>query len=288
MDALTCRVCDSTKVAQWFEVRGSTLDRCDTCEFVQVRDHPPAGTLEAIYESAYFDKGKYDNGFAQRRENQRRLALMTRAGVAQGSRVLDVGCGPGEFVEFASVQFDMWGLDISPAAIEQARRRCPRIAAQLVAGVVEDLHFDAGSFDAIAMWDVVEHLWDPRGACRRLVDLLRPGGRLILSTPDIGAATARLMGRRWAFMTPPEHLGFFNRSSLSVLLERELGLRTASSSARGKWSNLGFVAYKLGRVFGPAVPRPLVDGLQRSRIGRTALYVPTGDIRYVAASKPQA
>ena len=52
---------------------------------------------------------------------------------------------------------------------------------------------------------------------------LKPGGTLVLSTPDIGAITARVMRTRWAFMTPPEHLGFFNASSLSFMLERQLG-----------------------------------------------------------------
>lgn len=286
MSGPACRVCGSDRLAFHMEVRGNALDRCARCGFVQVRERPSAEALEAMYGETYFARGKYDDGFAQRRENHRRLALMDRAGVRPGAHVLDVGCGPGDFIAFAGERFDMWGLDVSPSAIEEARRRCPRVADQLASGFVEEQRYPAGFFDAVVMWDVVEHLWDPLAVLHQLVTCLRPGGAILLSTPDIGAVTARLMGPRWAFMTPPEHLGFFSRSSLHFLLERELGLATTSSAARGKWANIGFILYKLGRVFGPVVPPRVTADLQNSAVGRTAIYVPTADIRYVAATKP--
>jgi 2-polyprenyl-3-methyl-5-hydroxy-6-metoxy-1,4-benzoquinol methylase len=286
MHASHCRLCQSERLSLHFVVRESTLDRCGECGFVQVRNQPSNEELEAIYGEAYFPEAKYDNGFAQRRENQRRLALMERAGVRAGGHVLDAGCGPGDFVSFARDRYDMWGLDVSPTAIEQARGRNPEIASQLSSGFLEDQEFEPEFFDAIVLWDVVEHVWNPRSVCGRLVNWLRPGGSLILSTPDIGAATARLLRERWAFMTPPEHLGFFNRSSLTFLLERELGLRTTASTASGKWVNVGFLLYKLGRVFGPVIPQSVTERIERSPFGRTAVYVPTADIRYVAASKP--
>jgi SAM-dependent methyltransferase len=286
MSGLACRLCGSDRLVLHFEVRGNALDRCGRCGFVQVRERPSADALEAMYGETYFARGKYDNGFAQRRENQRRLALMERAAVQPGARVLDVGCGPGDFVAFAGDRFDMWGLDVSPGAIDEARRKNPRVADQLASGFVVVQRYPAGVFDAIVMWDVVEHLWDPLAVLRQLLPCLRPGGALLLSTPDIGAVTARLMGPRWAFMTPPEHLGFFSRRSLRFLLERELGLSTTSSSASGKWANIGFILYKLGRVFGPVVPPRVTDELRNSAVGRTAVYVPTADILYVAAAKP--
>lgn len=287
MSGPSCRVCGSDRLAFHFEVRGNLLDRCGRCAFVQVRERPSADALAAMYGETYFARGKYDNGFAQRRENQRRIAMMERAGVRRGARVLDVGCGPGDFVSFAGDRFDMWGLDVSASAIDEARRRNPRIADQLASGFVEEQRYPTDFFDAIVMWDVVEHLWDARAVLRVLVGCLRAGGVLLLSTPDIGAATARVMGPRWAFMTPPEHLGFFSRPSLEFLLERELGLATRSSSASGKWANVGFILYKLGRVFGPVVPPRVTDQVMRTPVGRAAVYVPTGDIRYVAAAKPE-
>lgn len=283
-----CRLCDAADLARHFEVRGSTLDRCRRCGFVQVRDQPSAAELEAIYGETYFASSKYADLRAQQRENQRRLDLLEHAGVAPGGRVLDVGCATGDFIAAAGDRYDLWGLDVSPFATGVARERNPRFAAQVRTGFIEDQAFEPASFDAIALWDVVEHLWDPRRVLRQLVAHLRPGGSLILSTPDIGAVTARLMGRRWAFMTPPEHLGFFCARSLRSVLDEQIGLRTTWSEAHGKWVNAGFLAYKLGRVFPGLVPAPLTTLVQRSALGRATLYVPTADIRYVAARRPEA
>lgn len=281
-----CRLCSSEDLDLHFEVRGCVLDRCRACGFVQVRDRPTAEELHAIYSAGYFAKSKYDDEFAQRRENQRRVALLGGAGVPRGGHVLDVGCATGDFLGAAADRYDVWGLDVSAFATQLARERVPAFAHQIFTGFIEDQTLPDQFFDAIVMWDVVEHIWDPRAVLRRLVQHLRPGGTLILSTPDIGAPTARLMRTRWAFMTPPEHLGFFNRASLRRLLDEQLGLRTTSSTASGKWANLGFLAYKLRRVF-PVVPEALVERVQRSPLGRASVYVPTGDIRYVTARKPE-
>jgi 2-polyprenyl-3-methyl-5-hydroxy-6-metoxy-1,4-benzoquinol methylase len=283
MPRALCRLCFSPELDLHGHIRGSTLDRCASCGFVQVRDQPTADELRQLYGDGYFARGKYDQQLAQQREIERRLTLLRRAGVPQGGRVLDAGCATGEFLAAAHGSYEMWGLDVSAAASEQARARNPGLAARISTGFIEDQHFDR-VFDAIVMWDVVEHLWDPRSVLTRLVEHLRPGGTLILSTPDIGAPIARLMGSRWAFMTPPEHLGFFNRETLRFLLEQVLGLETTCSEASGKWANLGFLAYKLRRVF-PMVPAGLVARVRDSALGTTAVYVPTSDIRYVAARK---
>jgi 2-polyprenyl-3-methyl-5-hydroxy-6-metoxy-1,4-benzoquinol methylase len=287
MSPMVCRLCGSDRLELLYEVRGSTLDRCAACRFVQVRNQPSEEELRAIYADGYFTRGKYDDEFAQRRENERRASMLAEAGVPAGGRVLDAGCATGDFVAFASDRYDMWGLDVSEFATRIAREKNPERADQIFTGFVEDQEFESAFFDAIVMWDVIEHIWDPRAVLHQLVQHLRPGGTLILSTPDIGAVTARLMRRRWAFMTPPEHLGFFSPPSLAYLLEQDLGLRTTSSHASGKWANVGFLAYKLRRVF-PVVPQALVTGVQRSPLGKATLYVPTLDVRYISARKPEA
>lgn len=282
-----CRLCASQQLQLLFEVRGCTLHRCGSCGFVQVRDRPTEEELREIYAAAYFARGKYTDDVAQHRENERRLDLIARAGVAPGARVLDAGCATGDFIEVASKRYDMWGIDVSAFATEQAREKNPDRAHKILTGFVEEQQLEPKSFDAIVMWDVIEHIWDPEPVCRSLVGLIKPGGAFVLSTPDIGAITARLMRSRWAFMTPPEHLSFFSTTSLDYLLEQKLGLTTVSSTASGKWANIGFLAYKFRRVF-PFVPQGLVTRVQNSPLGRATMYVPTKDVRYVAARKAEA
>jgi len=281
----SCRICASSALRFHFEAQGSLLDRCKACGFVQVRERPSSEALRALYGAGYFGRGKYDDGVAQQRENERRLQLLEGAGLAPGARVLDAGCATGDFVEVASSRYEMWGLDVSAHATDIARSRMPALASRIFTGFVEDQPLEASFFDAIVMWDVIEHIWDPRSVLARLVTHLRPGGVLVLSTPDIGALTARIMRRRWAFMTPPEHLGFFNAASLRSLLERDLGLVMTASESSGKWTTVGFLVYKLGRVFPGIVPPRLLHGIRQSALGSTPVYVPTSDIRYVAARK---
>jgi 2-polyprenyl-3-methyl-5-hydroxy-6-metoxy-1,4-benzoquinol methylase len=281
-----CRLCESLQLALLFEVRGCTLHRCGGCGFVQVRDKPSEDELREIYAAAYFARGKYKDDVAQHRETERRLGLLAAAGVAPGARVLDVGCATGDFIAAGAKHYDMWGIDVSAHATAQAREQTPACAGQIFTGFVEDQRFEPASFDAIVMWDVIEHIWDPEPVCRELIRLIKPGGVFILSTPDIGAITARLMRSRWAFMTPPEHLSFFSSPSLAYLFEK-LGLETVSSEANGKWANLGFLAYKFRRVF-PFVPQGLVTRVQNSPLGRATMYVPTLDVRYVTARKAEA
>lgn len=287
MSRASCRLCSSPALQLHFEVQGSLLDRCSACGFVQVRDRPSSEQLQALYGAGYFERGKYDDGFAQKREGERRLLLLERAGLAPGARVLDAGCATGDFLEAGGRRYEMWGLDVSAHATDVARRRNSAMASRIFTGPVEEQTFQPSFFDAIVMWDVIEHIWDPRGVLARLVTHLRPGGVLVLSTPDIGALTARIMRRRWAFMTPPEHLGFFNAASLRFVLEQALGLTTTASESSGKWTNVGFLFYKLSRVFPGVAPARLLESLRESAFGRTAIYVPSADIRYVAARKSE-
>jgi 2-polyprenyl-3-methyl-5-hydroxy-6-metoxy-1,4-benzoquinol methylase len=130
---------------------------------------------------------------------------------------------PGDFLKIAKESFLLSGMDISEGAITVAKSRNPELADRLWAGPVEDIAAgDKGPFDAIVLWDVIEHLWDPVRTCRSLLGHLAPNGLLVLSTPDSGAMAARLIGKRWAFMIPPEHLSLFSQQSFRHLFETKL------------------------------------------------------------------
>lgn len=279
-----CRLCQAGHPAVRFRIGRVTVQSCTACGFVQVAERPAAAELRELYSQAYFDHGKYSDAFALRKEHERRLSLLRGCGLRPGARVLDAGCATGDFIAAAG-EYEMWGLDISEFAAEQARRRNPTVADRIHSGPIEDQDYPDGHFDAIVMWDVLEHLWDPAGVCRSMLRILKAGGLLCVSTPNIGASIARIMGRRWAFMTVPEHLGFFDRGTMRMLMEARLGLRLEAWRSKGKWVNCGFFLYKLKRIFPRAIPRLLVEAFRTALLRRLAVYVPTGDIQYAAARK---
>jgi SAM-dependent methyltransferase len=282
----TCRACgDDGKPAttRWKDMGRFRFRICSRCGYHQLEPAPSLAELQQIYGAAYFDKGKYAADLAEQREQERRVGLLRRAGLKDGAKVLDFGCATGVFIRHAASLFDMWGAEISEQALAGARRDLPEHADRLL-----DLSGLAGleseSFDAVVAWDVVEHLVDPAKMLKHLSRLVRPGGLIALSTPDIKAPTAKALGRRWAFMTPPEHVGFFSAASLAHLL-RKSGFTPGRATSRGKWVNLGFLLYKIGRVAPELVSPSLVARVRASRLGRMCLYVPSGDILYMTARK---
>ena len=149
-----------------------------------------------------------------------------------GGALLDVGCGAGAFLSAAAGHFDRAvGVEVDPGLCALARSR----GLSVINARVEALTVEAvGRFDAITLWDVIEHLNDPVAAIDRLLSLLKPGGVLLLDTPSrdgalyrFGELSARVTGgRRTATMgmqysaTPFCHKQIFRKVDLRRLLAR--------------------------------------------------------------------
>jgi len=99
------------------------------------------------------------------------------------------------------------------------------------------------------MLDVIEHLEAPDQVLRTVHRHTRPGALLVITTGDFGSLTARLFGRRWRLMTPPQHLWFFTERSLARLLE-ERGFRVLRTRRPWKVVPLHLIAYQLSRYLG--------------------------------------
>jgi 2-polyprenyl-3-methyl-5-hydroxy-6-metoxy-1,4-benzoquinol methylase len=281
----TCRLCGATATVAMHDFPQASIDSCSSCGFVQIRDLPSQNALRAIYTQNYFDHTKYEGDWASQREKLRRLSLLRQAGVPHQGGVLDAGCATGDFIVSALKHYQMWGLDVSQFAIESARERLPEMAERLLAGLLEDQDLPTEYFDAVVLWDVIEHLCDPVAVVSQLTNIIKPGGSLLISTPNIGSWMARISGKRWPFMTPPEHVSFFNRRSLQKLFE-SCGLRLTLWFSRGKWTTLAFLLYKISRMSPGLVPAPLLSGRLHRQLDRLPLYAPTGDIQYAVAVRP--
>jgi SAM-dependent methyltransferase len=122
------------------------------------------------------------------RETEPRLPYLQRfaSELADGSRVLDLGCGPGvPATKFLAERFDVTGVDVSEAQLALARTHVP--GARFVRGELAEVSFPDGSFDGITALFVVAH--SPRaghGALfRRIAGWLRPGGLFLASMPAL-------------------------------------------------------------------------------------------------------
>lgn len=134
-----------------------------------------------------------------------------------GGRILDAGCGNGEFLARMDTGWERYAIDVRP----RVEFGFPvRYAAGRVDGEMPELP----PMDAITLWHVFEHVYHPDRGLARLRDLLAPGGHLFLAVPDPDCLERRLFGRYWIGWDPPRHTATYSRRGMEALLRRN-GLR---------------------------------------------------------------
>lgn len=133
-----------------------------------------------------------------------------------GMRLLDVGCGNGEFLVRARAKgWDVVGVDPDPKAVEVA---CSR-DLDVRQGGVETLDPGRERFDGITLSHVIEHVHDPLTVLRMCHTLLKPGGWIWLETPNLDALGRQRYQANWRGIEPPRHLVLFTRISLAQTLQ---------------------------------------------------------------------
>lgn len=275
---IDCKLCGKA-MERHFRANGYLLYRCANCSFEQFILNDRLDRV--IYESGYFENNKYKDVVSLARENKRRLSLLKKY-VKEGGKVADYGCGSGEFVDYAGQKYEMYGFDISPDAIEIAKKRFSTYEKKFF--ISEDFKKGILKFDAICLWDVIEHIEDPNELIKLLKKRMNSDGIMILSTPDIGAMFAKISKTKWPFMTPPEHICFFSKKSIRYLAKKN-GFEICEWFARGKWANVGFIIYKFNKVSRIKIPEFIAKLFCKGRLASLRLYVPTHDVQYVVLRK---
>lgn len=149
----------------------------------------------------------------------RRLAWSVPPWRGQG-RYLDVGCGSGGALGVArALGWRTAGIEPDAAAAARARR----FADELWVGDVRDAPFAPGRFDLVTGFHVLEHVPDPVGTARRMLQWLAPGGLLVVEVPNAGGLGASLFGRAWSGLELPRHLSHFTPGTLARTLEQAGG-----------------------------------------------------------------
>jgi len=173
-----------------------------------------------------------------------------------GGSVLDLGCGNGTFLAlFRARGWKLYGTDFSPTGIDIARKTFPEIEFFLADSTspTGDLLERVGPVDAILSTEVIEHLYDPRGFLRNAHKLLKPGGKLVLSTPYHGyfknlmlALTGKL-DKHFTVLWDHGHIKFWSRKTLTQALE-EAGFTSIQFAGAGRapwfWKSMVLMATK--------------------------------------------
>lgn len=136
-----------------------------------------------------------------------------------GGKVLDIGCGSGNFLaSLAELGWEAHGIDPSAVAVRVAHERGLKNVRE---GYVENAGYPYAHFDAIVMFHVFEHVANPRVVLKEIRRILKPGGELVIGVPHFGGLASFLYGRWWAGLSFPLHYFHYERKTLLRLLYEE-------------------------------------------------------------------
>lgn len=218
----SCPLCDEREVAAEFFFHDPDggypealpLGQCRQCGLVYLRARE---AVPSLYSLDYYGKRRglpsvafepFNRFWIQRKA--RRLAHLL-----PGKRVLDFGCGRGDFLEaMRHLGFESWGVETQEEVVAVLRSAWGR----RVATKLEDLPATPGYFDGVTLWHVLEHLEEPREVLLRLSSLTKVGGYLFLALPNWDSWERRLFGDRWFHLDVPRHRQQFGPQTLVRLL----------------------------------------------------------------------
>jgi 2-polyprenyl-3-methyl-5-hydroxy-6-metoxy-1,4-benzoquinol methylase len=256
-----CTVCDGA-LEPWFERLGRGVFRCRTCRHIQVT----AGVARlasgvSIYEPEHADVFEAHGNQDYYLDEGSHWAAVTKAEfvrkfVSSGT-LLEVGASFGHFLAAAGHWFNACGVELNPTAVEWSRTTFQ--VQNFVGSVYAIPPALPAPFDVVAGWDVIEHLDEPRRALTMCRSYLKPRGWLFLSTPDAGSIASRLMGSRWLYHDPVQHVNLFSRANLTRLLH-ECGFQVEAHTYFGRRYRFRYVLNRLeyllhGHPAGPMIGR---------------------------------
>ena len=252
-----CGLCGSAERTLKFQDGPFSVVTCKDCELTYVTPRlNDASLIDEVYNEGYWSSSAAkDRGYTDYRADQelylrtyRRRMKLVRRHFEQPGRVLDVGCAAGFFLKVMQEEgWQVTGLEPSDAIRPHAEELLG--SEKVIAGLLGQVELEAGSFDLITLWDVIEHIPDTVSALREVRRLLAPGGRLLVETQNVNSRAAKLLGPKWQHYKHAEHIYHFNPKTIQRLFA-EAGFEILENGPwlGGKYVSMGFLAERVGRL----------------------------------------
>jgi 2-polyprenyl-3-methyl-5-hydroxy-6-metoxy-1,4-benzoquinol methylase len=286
-----CPVCHSPEWRLKFRKQNFDFVECRSCGLLGLDPIPTVEQLDAHY-SARAASGNYTlESVAKYVPVATGIFdfIETQQPAGSTKRIFDIGCLYGHLLDIGKERgWETWGLELQGPAAEYAKQRHD---GRVFAETVEEFEgAEAGYFDVVTAIGLIEHARDPSKVLSIAQRLLKPGGTLVIQTPNAASVPAKLMGRYWPPIAAPEHIFYFSPHTLSMI-SRSHGLTPDTWKAHWKTLPVGYVFDQLA-FFGPELSaviekvRPAIPAaVQRAKLrfyGGEVLFV----ARKEAASQP--
>ncbi len=241
INKINCHVCDSENVSFFAKKRGFDLFKCNTCKLLFM--HPIPESI-GVYDDSYFSGAEKGYGYVDYDADKepmvptfnKYLDILGDFGV-KGGELLDVGAATGFFMNIARQRgFKVTGVEFSNFAAEKGRSS----GLNVITGDLLAQNFKDKSFDVVTLFDVIEHVPNPKEVIREVRRILKNGGLVVVNTPDAESLWAKLLGKNWQLIMPPEHINYFSPKNFSTYLSKN-GFKILLSSKIGKKFTLQYV-----------------------------------------------
>ena len=264
---IPCPLCGSSDLYPRYSIEGAEYVDCRGCGLVFQNPMPLPEELRGRYAAEYFD---YE---IENEANFFSLMLRTLEDVdfedleesaPEPKRFLDVGCATGMLIEHVRMRgWDEKGIEVCTPAAEYGRRERK---VDIRTTPLEEAGFPAEYFSIVHFSHLIEHIPDPVRFMDEVVKITAPGGRCIVTTPNIAGFQSRLMGSRWRSAIP-DHVVLYSKRTLRRLLE-EAGLTVEKTKTWGG----------LAAGLAPTPVKRIAD--------RAAKLLGIGDVMVMRALKP--
>jgi SAM-dependent methyltransferase len=192
--------------------------KCQGCGLVFLSPRPDGQEALQFYPQDYYGENprKFRSGLEALRlffawNRMRRV----RKFFPSSGKALDIGCGEGTFLRL--LQKEGWECHGSELTAESASR-ASRLGIPVSVGPIDGQRFPPHSFDLITLWQVLEHLPEPMKTLATATHLLKKGGILAISTPNIESLQAKVGKSRWFHLDPPRHLYLYSPRTLEQIM----------------------------------------------------------------------
>jgi len=227
----------------WLE---SSWVECVNCESAHIDPYPTEEQLQSYYSSGYVEMDfegtvdensnhklhyskEYEKVVFENYDSSLKDAKLFKEDFLNKT-ILDYGCANGIFYKFLINIYcvsknNIYGIDIESDMLESCKKISPNFYS------TKQINDIKNRFDLITMWNVIEHIYDPKSALKSIISLLKDEGEIIIETPMYGSL-AKKLGKDWSHFIIIEHINLFSRSAIKQMFN-DFGMKCISESSFG-------------------------------------------------------
>jgi SAM-dependent methyltransferase len=230
METVKCNLCGSNDailyLKNWDWMLNKDLEfslvQCQSCGLIYINPRPTTKEMMKFYPDSY---GAYSTNSNNplfkwmKQEFWKSHIAYLRKFVDGNARILEVGCGSGEYLAFLRDNggWQVQGIEFSPFAAEKARQD---YSLDVKVGSLVDVTLPEVTYDVVIMKYVLEHVPDPYDTVKKVSQVLKPGGIFFFIIPNMDSWEVKAFGKYWNGYDTPRHLSLYGKETLAFLLQK--------------------------------------------------------------------